>query len=362
VSLSLWAALSGQTTYLTDTDSTPTRPCASVLDAIGNTPLIALRRYPLRADIEVWGKLEASNPAGSSKDRSATRLILDAVADGRIGAGTTVVESTSGNLGVGLAQACRYLGLALICVVDSRTHETNLRTMRALGAEVRVVDEEAAAGGDLLAARLELVERLATTIPDAHWPNQYENPSSPAAHAEGTMREIDEALDGRIDYLFVATSTTGTLRGCCDYLDRERRATRVVAVDAEGSALFGGSRRSRRLPGFGAGVPTELSKSAWFDDLVRVDDAACVVGARRLIDREALFVGASAGGVAAAFDSLAPTMAPGSRCALIFADGGAGYLDSIYDDEWVEAELGIDRVNLDALVGGTAPACRGVGA
>lgn len=328
-------------------------PCDSVLDAIGDTPLVAMHRYPPRDDVAVWGKLEAANPAGSSKDRSASRLILDAVRDGRVGPSTTVVESTSGNLGVGLAQVCGYLGLDLICVVDSRTHDVNVRTMRALGADVRIVDRAAAGGKDLLAARLEQVERLAGTIPDAFWPNQYENPSSPAAHAEGTMREIDAALDGRVDYLFVATSTTGTLRGCCDFIDRERRATRVVAVDAQGSALFGGSEGTRRLPGFGAGVPTGLSKGAWFDELIRVDDVDCVVAARRLARREALFVGASSGGVAAAFDRVAPSIAPGARCALIFADGGTGYLESVYDDDWVEAELGLDRERLDELVGGT---------
>lgn len=340
----------------------PDRPFEGVLDAIGHTPLIALQRYPRRDDLCAWGKLEAANPAGSSKDRSARQLILDAVGDGRIEPGATVVESTSGNLGVGLAQVCRYLDLALICVVDSRTHEVNIRRMRALGAEVRIVDDELAAGKDLLAARLDLVAELAETIPGAYWPNQYENPSSAAAHEEGTMREIDAALGGRVDYLFVATSTTGTLRGCCDFIARRRRQTRVIAVDAEGSALFGGTRNPRRLPGFGAGVATGLSKGAWFDDLVRVDDLACVVGARRLVDREALFVGASSGGVAAAFDSLAPTMAPGATSALIFADGGTGYLDTIYDDEWVQAELGLDRRRVDELVGGGAADPRGVGA
>jgi cysteine synthase A len=258
------------------------------------------------------------------------------------------VESTSGNLGVGLAQTCRYHGLALICVVDSRTHALNLKTMRALGASVRMVDEDDQR--DPLAARLDLVQRLVAEIPDAYWPNQYENPASLVAHADGTMREIDQALDGRLDYLFVATSTTGTLRGCCEYLTRHRRATRVIAVDAVGSALFGGERGRRRLPGFGAGVASRLSRHAWFDRLVRVDDEACTVACRRLVDREALFVGASAGGVGAAFDSLAEGMEAGSRCVLIFADGGAGYLDTVYDDEWVRTELGLSRSDMQERV------------
>jgi cysteine synthase A len=322
-------------------DASARKPSEGVLDAIGDSPLIALRRYSERRDLELWGKLEASNPAGSSKDRSAAALVREAMETGHIGRRTTVIESTSGNLGVGLAQACRFYGLALICVVDSRTHALNLKTMRALGAQVRMIDEDDER--DPLAARLDLVQRLVAEIPDAYWPNQYENTASLAAHADGTMREIDEALDGRLDYLFVATSTTGTLRGCCEYLTRHRRATRVVAVDAVGSALFGGERARRRLPGFGAGVASGLSQHAWFDQIVRVDDEACTVACRRLVDREALFVGASAGGVAAAFDSLAGRMDAGERCALIFADGGAGYLDTVYDDGWVETELGLSR-------------------
>ncbi len=219
-------------------------PVGGILEAIGETPLIRLDRYSERPEIEVWAKLESSNPAASFKDRSALRLITDALESGHIGPETTVIESTSGNLGVGLAQACRYLGLRLICVVDSRTHAINLKNdARSLGAEVRVVDRKTAGDRDLLAARLDLVREILTEIPDSYWPNQYENPSSATAHAEGTMREIDEDLEGQIDYLFVATSTTGTLRGCCDYLARQQRETKVVAVDAQGQRVVRGRAR-----------------------------------------------------------------------------------------------------------------------
>ncbi len=315
-------------------------PSEGVLDAIGDTPLVALRRYLGSSGIHVWAKLEASNPGASAKARPAARMIEDALAHGLVGPGTTIIESTSGNMGVGLAQACRYHDMNLICVVDSRTHETNVRTLRALGADVRVVSRPDPATGDLLAARLSLVQQLLQTTPNSFWPDQYTNESNAAAHADGTMREIDEALDGDLDYVFVATSTTGTLRGCCDYLRAHQRATRVVAVDAVGSALFGGVRDVRHVPGFGAGVETTLSRTAAYDELVRVDDLDCVTGCRRLIDREAIFAGGSSGGVAVALEMLAPQMPDGSRCALIFADGGAGYLQTVYDDDWVSQTLG----------------------
>jgi cysteine synthase A len=316
-------------------------PCVGILDAVGATPLVALNRYLDRLDVDLFAKLEFANPGGSSKDRSATAMIADALAAGLIGPDTTVIESTSGNLGVGLAQACRYHDVKLICVVDSRAHQLKINTMRALGADVRVVDRADPVTGDLLTARLNLVAELLGRTPDAFWPNQYANQSNPAAHGDGTMREIDEALDGQLDYLFVATSTTGTLVGCADYLRRHGRDTQLIAVDAVGSALFGGARATRRIPGFGAGVETALSQSACFDRLVRVSDIQCVVGCRRLVEREAVFAGGSSGAVGWAIAELSQEMEAGSRCAAIFADGGAGYLDTVYDDGWVARELGV---------------------
>jgi len=325
-------------------------PVDGILAAIGDTPLVALHRYLGDSEVSVWAKLEAANPGGSAKDRPAARMIEDALAEGLIAPGTTVIESTSGNMGVGLAQACRYHGMPLICVVDTRAHETNVRTLRALGADVRTVARADHDTGDLLVARLQLVQDLLARVPNSFWPNQYANESNPAAHASGTMREIDEALDGDVDYVFVATSTAGTLRGCRDYLREHGRATRVIAVDAVGSALFGGVRAARELPGFGAGVETELSRSADFDMLVRVSDLECVTGCRRLVEREAIFAGGSAGGVAVALEAVAPTMPAGSRCAIIFADGGGGYLRTVYDDGWVADELGCTPEDLAALV------------
>jgi N-(2-amino-2-carboxyethyl)-L-glutamate synthase len=320
------------------------------LKAVGNTPLVSLRDLLDRDDIEVWAKLEMLNPGGSSKARSAERMIEDALASDTLRPGFTVIESTSGNLGIGLAHTCRKHHLNLICVVDSRTDKAKIDVIRALGGEVRVVVEPDPQTGDLLAARLELVRQLVTAIPRSWWPNQYANASNPAAH-QATMAEIDTALDGRLDWLFIATSTTGTLRGCCDYLLSEGRDTGVVAVDARGSVLFGGKRARRLLPGMGAGVVTDLSRGAWYDQLIRVGDLDSVVGCRRLLAREGVFAGASSGGVVSALASLAPQFKSGSRCAMIFADGGEGYVNTAYDDAWVERELKVTSEELRLMAG-----------
>lgn len=327
-------------------------PVDGVLGAVGATPLVRLHRYLGPAGPPVWAKLEAANPGGSAKARPALAMVDDALERGLVGPGGTVVESTSGNMGVGLAQACRYRGLHLICVVDTRATAGNVRAMRALGARVVVVTEPDPATGDLLVARLRTLGRLLDEHPGAHWPDQYANPANPGAHAAGTMREIDLALDGRIDLLLVATSTTGTVAGCLDHLRAAGRSTRVVAVDARGSALFGGTPGPRRLPGLGAGVATALSERAAVDEVVRVDDIDCVVGCRRLADREAILAGASGGGVMVALERLAPELAPGARVALILPDGGAGYLETVFDDDWVARELGVGAAELGARVAG----------
>lgn len=315
-------------------------PAEGVLGAIGDTPLVRLRRLGRRRDIALWAKLERSNPGGSAKARPAAAMLRAALSSGRLEPGGTVVESSSGNMGVGLAQACASLGLELICVTDSRVTPNNVRAMRALGADVRVVTEPDPESGELLDARLGLVQRLLREIPGAWWPNQYANAGNAAAHRDGTMREIDLALDGGYDHVLVAVGTAGTLVGCAEYLrDRE---VELIAVDAVGSVLFGGTRGPRRLPGMGAGRESELSRRAQPGRVIRVTELEAVSGCRRLAAREGILGGASSGGVIAAFERLAAGLPAGARCVAILPDGGEGYLETIYDDAWVARELGVD--------------------
>ncbi len=338
-----------------NTHASASRLVDGIVGAIGETPLVRLRRYLAPAEIELWAKLESANPGGSAKDRPAKRMIAEALRAGKIGPSTTVIESSSGNMAIGLAQACRFYGLHLICVLDAKSNATTIRILRAFGAEVRVVTEPDPVTGDLLTARLHLVARLAEQIPDSFWPDQYSNQANPEAHSEGTAREIDEALGGELDYLFVAAGTAGTLRGCAEYLREHERATRLIAVDAHGSALFGGTSGDRRLRGHGAGVESAHSKAADYAEIVRVSDLECVIGCRRLIEREAIFAGASSGAVAIALERILSSIEPGARCAIILPDGGAGYLDTVYDDDWVAAELGCSCGELERFVRGESP-------
>jgi N-(2-amino-2-carboxyethyl)-L-glutamate synthase len=315
------------------------RTLGGVLAAVGNTPLVRLERLLPDARFEVWAKLEALNPGGSIKDRAALSMLLGALERGDLRPGATVIESSSGNLAIGLAQACRHLGLRLICVVDANITAANLAILRAFGAEAEMVERPDPATGQYLPARLRRVRELLASHEDAFWPDQYGNLDNAVAH-HATMREIVTALDGDVDYLLCATGTCGTLRGCVEYVREQGLSTRVVAVDAVGSVIFGTPARTRLVPGHGAGVRPALLQDDLADQVVHVDDLECVMGCRRLLRREGILAGGSSGAVVAALDALADRIPDSARCALVFPDRGERYLETVYNDEWVTAHLG----------------------
>ncbi|MBM6404194.1 2,3-diaminopropionate biosynthesis protein SbnA [Phycicoccus sp. CSK15P-2] len=321
-------------------------------ELVGHTPLVHLRR--LAADRpgspRLFLKMEAANPGGSAKDRPAAHMVREAWTEGLIGPGSTIIESSSGNLGVALAQQARAYGVQFICVIDPRTPLTTRRLIEAFGGELHVVSEPDPATGDWLVARIEAVTSMMSAVPGAWWPNQYGSSANATAHADGTMREILETLDGDLAALFTATSSTGTLVGCGDRLAQEGVDAALYAVDAVGSVLFDGLRGARELPGLGAGLVPPLAARAAPHDVLRVTDLDCVVGCRRLVEREALLVGASAGGVVTAAERVLERFTPDDNVVLIAHDGGARYLDTVYDDTWVQERLGCAPPLLAQLV------------
>src|ERR1700754_2424980 len=202
-----------------------------ILATVGQTPLIELTRILEEVPVRLFAKLESFNPGGSSKDRPASFIIRQGIADGTIGPDTVVIESSSGNMGIGLAQACAYFGLRFICVVDEKTTKQNADILKAYGAEVDVVTEPDLVTGEFLQARINRVKSLLASNEGSFWPDQYANQYNAIAHHQ-TMHEIAAALDGKLDYLFCATSTCGTLRGCAEYARMRKLKTRIIAVDA----------------------------------------------------------------------------------------------------------------------------------
>ncbi|HYO13414.1 MAG TPA: 2,3-diaminopropionate biosynthesis protein SbnA [Thermoanaerobaculia bacterium] len=312
----------------------------NVLAVVGNTPLVRLQKYLPGTDVNLFAKLEMLNPGGSIKDRPATMILENALRSGAINSETVIVESSSGNMGIGLAQACRYYGLRFVCVVDPRTAEQNLQLLRVYGADVDYVDQPDPVTGEFLQARINRVRILLQEIENSFWPNQYENLNNPGTHYRTTMREIAETLKGQVDYLFVATSTCGTIRGCAEYVHDHGLRTRIVAVDAVGSLIFSNVKAKRMVPGIGAGVKPPLSAPSLIDEVVHVNDLECVTGCRRLVSREAVLAGGSSGGILSAIEKMLDRLPLGATCVAILPDRGERYLDTIYSDEWVQHHFG----------------------
>lgn len=310
-----------------------------ILSVIGNTPLVRLNRVFHDCHFKAYAKLEALNPGGSIKDRAALSILRQALATGELQPWSVVVESSSGNMGIGLAQVCSYLDLRFICVIDPKTTSQNVDILKVYGAEVDLVAKPDPITGDYLQARINRVRELLETIPDSYCPSQYTNVYNSFAHHQ-TMREIVEALDGEVDYLFCTTSTCGTLRGCAEYVQEHGLRTKICAVDAVGSVIFGGERLPRLIPGHGAAVVPELFHDGLADECVHVSDIDCVVGCRRLVREEAILAGGSSGGVLMAIEYARAKIPLDANCVAIFPDRGDRYLNTIYSDTWVRTNLG----------------------
>ncbi len=315
-------------------------PCRGIISAIGNTPLVELRRYLSASDIRLFGKLEGLNPGGSAKDRPAAAIVEKALAESLIGPDTLVVEASSGNTGIGLAQVCAYHGLRFRCLIDPKTTQQNVAMLRVYGAEIEMVEHPDPITNELLPAKLARVDAMLASDKDVFWVDQYGNQANSGSHYRGTIREIVEALGKPPDVLFCATATCGTLRGCVDYLAELNMPTQVIAVDAEGSQIFGSAPRERLIPGLGSAIRPSLCPSAGIERCVHVTDEDCVVGCRRLIGREAILAGGSSGGVMVAVERVAPELAPGSVCVAILPDRGGRYLDTVFSDSWVAEYVG----------------------
>jgi len=310
------------------------RPRAGgILTTIGRTPLVPLERYFDDPRFQLYAKLESFNPGGSIKDRPALHVLLRALERHEVKPGATVIESSSGNMGIGLAQVCRYFGLRFICVVDPKTTSQNIAMLNAYGAQLEIVTAPDPHTGEFLDARLTRVQELLAATPGAFWPNQYANLDNAYAHRT-TMREIVDAL-GRVDYVFCAASTCGTLRGCAEYVREHRLPTRVSAVDAAGSVIFEHVPHKRLLPGHGASRHPELLRRDLVHSYTLITDLECIDGCRRLLQREAILAGASSGAILSAIEKRFCEIEPGSVCVAILADRGDRYLDTVYDDAWV---------------------------
>ncbi|WP_354683793.1 2,3-diaminopropionate biosynthesis protein SbnA [Cupriavidus necator] len=319
--------------------------CSSIIESIGGTPVVHLRRLFGDTGAEVFAKLELFNPAGSVKDRPARYIIEKGLAEGTIGANAHIVESSSGNLAIALAMVCRLKGLRFTAVVDPKISQTNLTILRCYGAGIELVTEKDSQGG-YLETRIARVKQMLRELPDAVWINQYGNPRNWESHYYGEGEEILRQLDRPVDMLVLGVSTSGTVHGIARRLREAWPALKVVGVDAAGSVLFGHPPGSRELPGIGASRVPELLCREEIDQVIHVDDHAAALGCRRLLAQEGIFAGGSSGAVVAAIGRLLqdlPRHARPPRILTLFPDRGERYLDTVYDDAWLERVAAIHR-------------------
>jgi len=305
----------------------------NILSCIGNTPLVKFDRLFPQSAVAIFGKLELLNPGGSIKDRSALHVVRKAIAAGKIKKDTVLIESTSGNMGIGLARICHYYGLPLILVTDPHINPLAEKILSTYRAQIIKVDQHDGHGG-YLNTRLQKVNELLHEIPNSFWPDQYHNLDSPAAHQQ-TFAEIVNDLGMAPDYLFVPTSTCGTLRGFADAIETFGASTKIIAVDAEGSVIFKEQAKARLIPGMGASRKSHFLKIQQVHDVVHVSDEDCIGGCRHLLDRESILAGGSSGAVVKAIEAYLPKMVADATVVAIIPDNGERYLDSIYSEAWV---------------------------
>jgi N-(2-amino-2-carboxyethyl)-L-glutamate synthase len=305
------------------------------LDSIGATPMVQIVLGGGLRSREIFLKLEAFNLTGSIKDRTALGLMNDLRQRGALRPGVTLVESTSGNLGVALALLARANSVGFIAVVDPKASRENLSKILALGGAVEMVDEKDEQGGHL-GARLLRVQELVEEVPGAIWTNQYGERSNPRAHETGTGPEILRQMHQEVDAIFVAASTCGTLAGIGTYFRQVNSQTRIIAVDEVGSVVFGGSPGPRSLVGVGSSRRPDFDIDGLYDDVVHVDAGTAFATCRALDRHCGLRIGGSSGAVLAACGQYLQRGAHDlRRVVCLCPDGGAGYESTIWNDRWL---------------------------
>jgi N-(2-amino-2-carboxyethyl)-L-glutamate synthase len=298
-------------------------------------------------------KCEGFNFAGSIKLKAAAEMIEGAERDGLLTPMSTLVESSSGNLGVALSMIAASKGYRFLCVTDSRCNLATRRLMEALGSQVHVITEPDPIDG-FLGARLGYVRALCASDDRYVWLNQYTNPGNWGAHYRTTAPAIARQFP-RLDVLFVGAGTTGTLMGCARYFREWHRQVRIVAVDSVGSVTFGGPPAPRMIPGLGTSVRPPLLDESYVDEVIRVEEVDTIRACHRLARRGFLFGGSTGTVVSGAMGWLSEHDTRKLTAVAIAPDLGERYLDTVYQTTWVQDVYGEDALSSENVLTAKAP-------
>jgi len=315
-----------------------------ILQTIGKTPLVHLKRLGRGLPCPLYAKVEFFNPGGSVKDRIAVNIIEEAERSGRLKSGGTVVEATSGNTGVGLAIVCAKKGYRTVFVMPDKMSQEKIQLLRAFGAKV-VITPTAVAPEDPRSYYC-VANRIVAETPNAILANQYHNPENPRSHYLATGPEIWEQTRGQVTDVLIAMGTGGTISGIGRYLKEQNTNIRIIGVDPVGSLLLETWQQGHvpnevyaktyKVEGIGEDfLPSTLDLSV-IDDVIRIGDKDSFLWARRLVREEGIFSGGSSGTAIAAAVRYAQNLTPEHLVVVVLPDSGSRYLSKFYDDKWMK--------------------------
>ncbi|PWC04531.1 cystathionine beta-synthase [Mycetocola zhujimingii] len=322
----------------------------TIVDLVGNTPLIKLNSVTDGIAATVLAKVEYFNPGGSIKDRIATRIIDAAEASGDLLPGGTIVEPTSGNTGVGLALVAQQRGYKCIFVVPDKVGEEKRNVLTAYGAQVVVTPTSVAP--DSPESYYSVSDRLAAEIPGAFKPNQYFNQNGPLSHYESTGPEIWNDTDGTVTHVVMGVGTGGTITGTGRFLrEVSNGGVRIIGADPEGSVYSGGTGRPYLVEGVGEDMWPGAYDPGVVNEVIAVSDAESFAMTRRLALEEGLLVGGSSGMAVVAALEAARSLPADAVVVVILPDGGRGYLAKIFNDTWMRRHGFIGSATAERTVG-----------
>jgi cystathionine beta-synthase len=306
----------------------------SVVDLVGNTPLVKLNAVAEGRRPLILAKVEYLNPGGSVKDRIALRMVEAAERSGELRPGGTIVEPTSGNTGVGLALVAQRKGYKCVFVCPDKVSVDKRNVLKAYGAEVVVCPT--AVAPEHPDSYYNVSDRLVAEIPGAWKPNQYANPENPASHYHGTGPEVWRQTEGRVTHFVAGVGTGGTISGTGKYLKEVSDGrVKIIGADPEGSVYSGGTGRPYLVEGVGEDFWPDAYDRDVCDQIVAVSDSDSFEITRRLAREEGLLVGGSCGMAVAAALRVAETAGPDDVIVVLLPDGGRGYLSSVFNDKWM---------------------------
>ncbi|MEL5515579.1 cysteine synthase family protein [Serratia bockelmannii] len=307
----------------------------NVLDTTGNTPCVLINNIETNG-VNVYLKMETTNPGGSIKDRIAVSMIKKAEERGALRKGMVVIEPSSGNTAIGLAMVCAAKGYKFIAILDRMVPNAKRDKIKAYGADI-IFLPEFDDGVDTVLYRIELTKKIIASYPNAFSPMQFENIDNPQEHYNSTAQEIHNQFSGDISGVFITAGSCGTITGVSKYLKENNSDVKIFAVEPKGSIIFGGEADKYFVQGAGLAFRPDILDDTYIDDAIKISDFDAFKTARSLASKEGILIGGTgACALSAALDNL-HKFKRGDNVIVIIPDSGERYVDTIYNDKWLAA-------------------------